>query len=113
MSDLPDHHGGECHVCEGTGVDFNQCSDEVHDTGSEHEQTCPDCPECEACEGHGAVFWDWDPEETDGYCSDCKDEGLDVMGYGEDGEEGSVCLPCYLRWHATQCGCGAWPLEAP
>jgi hypothetical protein len=99
------HRGGECPHCEGTGVDFSQCSDEVQDTGTEHEQVCPDCPTCEHCEGNGAVLWEWYPNHSDAHCTECKAEGLDVMGYGEDGEEGYSCLSCYRKWHAEQCGC--------
>jgi hypothetical protein len=107
MSDLPDHRGGECSHCDGVGSVELPYTDLVTGRPGDDE------PECDGCEGHGDILWDWYPDDNDGYCSDCKAEGIKVMGYGEDGEEGCVCLPCYLRWHATQCGCGAWPMVSP
>lgn len=106
---LPPHRGGACNDCDGLGVDIYACESDTHDTYDDNDE-CPACPECEACEGAGDVLWDWYPGDGT-ICSDCGAEGVDTMGYGEDGEEGQVCLACYLAWHARECGCGAWPKD--
>lgn len=99
---LPSHRGGECYRCEGIG----KLGERSHWRGRGYRG-----PTCDACDGTGQDYWTWYPEHTDLACSECGAEGVETMGYGEDGEEGQVCLPCYLRWHAERCGCGAWPLE--
>lgn len=100
MSDLPRHRGGECHHCEGIG----RLGDKSRWKGRGYRG-----PTCDACEGHGDILWDWYCDHSDAECTECKTEGLDVAGYGEDGEEGYVCRPCYIKWHTKHCGCDAWP----
>jgi len=108
MSDLPRHRGGKCDACDGVGFDVYDCEDEDHDDFAEDGENCPGCPKCDACEGAGDILWEWYPNYSDGECTECKTEGLDVMGTGEDGEEGAVCRACYIKWHAAQCGCVRW-----
>ncbi len=107
MIDLPGHHGGDCQGCEDACGRRPYACDAEH---SDDDDTCPECPTCDFCEGSGEAYWEWDDDDT-GDCDVCKAQDVPTQGYGEDGEAGRVCLPCYLKWHATQCGCGAWPLE--
>lgn len=83
-----------------------RCEHPRHDSYGGGE--CPFCPDCDACDGTGHLFWEWYPGDGT-LCTECPAEGVEVMGYGEDGEEGQVCLACYLAWHARDCGCEAWP----
>lgn len=113
---LPPHGGGWCPACpDSCGHECYDCEAEGHDDYCEEYETdhCPNCPECEVCEGAGDVLWEWDPDIEDdaAKCSECGAEDVDTMGYREDGEDGHVCLACYLEWHAKSCGCDKWPKE--
>lgn len=79
------HHDVECDECEGNGVD-------------------DDGDQCAACTD-GQTRWGSFYGDADGQCDQCgRDTHINCRLY----ENESVCLRCYVRAHAHDCGCDLW-----
>ncbi len=80
------HHDSECDACEGRGFD---------DDGA----PCSDCGE------RGSLRWGSFYEQDRGECELCEAANMPIAAMFEDTY---VCLPCWLRAHARDCGCDLW-----
>lgn len=82
-----------------------------------HDSPCPECAEehpedveaCSQCHGEGVVRWGSFYEQDRGECDFChRARRIAQMYEGGGWSFGWVCLRCYVKHHAEQCGCDLW-----